>query len=115
MTVTDANAATENDSPDAINTAPHAPNTTTATDASASTAEDETSARQLIDDQKYHVAKCDIINKVFDLEDAVERCVAYFHSLSQLTGCTRYTGYITAFCTCLQLLLINNNAMLVSA
>ena len=45
MTVTDADSATNNASPDAINTAPHSPNATTAPDANATTAENKTSMR----------------------------------------------------------------------
>ena len=39
MTVTDADGATDNASPDAINTAPHAPNSSTASYTAACTAE----------------------------------------------------------------------------
>ena len=54
MTLTDASAATDdaspNDaSPDEINNAPHAPNATTSWDVAAATAENKTSARQLLD------------------------------------------------------------------
>ena len=48
--------------------------------------------RKLIDGQEYPVAKGGIVKKGFDREAAIERCVAYLHGLSQLTGCPRYTG-----------------------
>ena len=94
MTVTDADAATGNAPPDSINTAPHAPNNATAPDSDVNTVENNTPVIQLLDGQEYPVSKGDIINKGFDYEAAVERWVAYLHGLSQLPGCTRYTGDI---------------------
>ena len=43
MSVTDTNTATNNASPDSINTTLHAPNVSTAQDAADATAEDKTS------------------------------------------------------------------------
>ena len=88
---TDTDAATDDAYPDAINTPPHSPKSATDPDADATTAEDKTSVRQLIDGKEYPVAKVDIIKKGFDCKAAVELCVAYLHGLSQLLGCPRYT------------------------
>ena len=112
MTVTDANAATNDASPHSINTDPHVTNATTVPDAAAATAENKMSVRQLLDGQEYPVAKGDIIKKGFDHEYVVEICVAYLHGLSQLPFCPRYTGYIIALCTYLKFLSIDNNSML---
>ena len=90
MTVTDSDDATDDAPPGKINTTLHAPNYTTSTDAVATTVKNNTSARQLLDGQEYPVAKCDNINKGFDCEASIERCVAYLHGLYQLTGCPRY-------------------------
>ena len=51
----------------------------------------------------------------FDRKTDVEQCMAYLHGLSQLTGCPRYTGDIIILCNCLQILPIENNAMLGAA
>ena len=88
---------------------PHVPNANTAPET-----ENKTSVRQLLDGQEYPVEECDIIKKGFDCEAAIERCVAYLHGLSQLPGCSRYTGDRITSCTCLQLLPIDNNNMLVA-
>ena len=93
-----------------MNTAPHAPNTDTST-----YAENKTSVRQLLDGQEYPVAKGDIIKKGFGRKAAVERCVTYLHGSYQVPGCPRYTCDIIILCTCLKLLPIDNNAMLVAA
>ena len=90
-----------------MNTAPHAPNSSTSTNA-----ENKMSVRQLLDDQEYPVAKGGIIKKAFDSKADVEQCMAYIHSLYQLHGCPRYNSDIITSCTCLKILLINNNAML---
>ena len=68
-TITDADTATENASHEKINTDTLVPNTSTAPVAVSSTAENKTSASQLIDGG-------DIINKGFDREAVVDRCVA---------------------------------------
>ena len=86
-TIPDFDAADENTYYNAMNTAPHTPNDTTAPDA-----ENTMSARQLLDGQGYHVAKDDIIQKYFDCKADVEQCMAYLHGLYQLTDCPRYTG-----------------------
>ena len=52
MIVNDFDAA----SPDAISTAPHAPNTSPAPDAAATTTENKTYVRQLPNGQEYPVA-----------------------------------------------------------
>ena len=83
MTVTYSDSATDNSSPDAINTAPYATNYATAPDASVATTENKTSVRQLLDGQEYPVPKCDLIKKCFDRKSDVEQCVAYLHGLSQ--------------------------------
>ena len=115
MTVTDVNAATDDASPQAINTSPHASNSTTAPDADTTTAENSTSVRQLLDGQEYPVAKGDIIKKSFNHKSAVEQCMAYLHGLYQLLVFHIYTGdRITSF-TCLKILPIDNNAMLGAA
>ena len=105
-TIPDFDAADENTYYNAMNTAPHTPNDTTAPDA-----ENTMSARQLLDGQGYHVAKDDIIQKYFDCKADVEQCMAYLHGLYQLTDCPRYTGDRIIPCTCLQLLHMDNNAM----
>ena len=51
MTVTYDNAATKDASPDAINTNPRSPNAYTAPNAAATTMENKTSMRQLLDSQ----------------------------------------------------------------
>ena len=51
MAVTDADAATNDASPDTINNFPYALNTTTAPYAATTTAENNTSVRQLLDGQ----------------------------------------------------------------
>ena len=68
--------------------------------------------RQLLDVQEYPVTKVNIIMKGFYCEADVEKCVAYLHGLYQLPGYTRYTSYTITLCTCLQILLIDNNTML---
>ena len=99
MTVTDANAATNDASPHSINTDPHVTNATTVPDAAAATAENKMSAIQLRDGQGYPVARGDIIKKGFDCKSAVEQYVAYLHGLSQIPGCPRYTGDRIKSCT----------------
>ena len=42
---------------------------------------------------------------------AIEKCVDYLHVFSQLLGYPRYTGGVIKLCTCLQLILIDKNAM----
>ena len=74
-------------------------------------AENKTSVRKLLDGQEYNVAKGGIIKKGFGRKSAVEQCVAYLHSLSQLTVCPRYTGDLITSCTWLQLILVDNNTM----
>ena len=56
-----------------------------------------------------------IINKVFDRKATVEKFVAYLHGLYQIPGCPRYNGEKITFCNLLQLLPIDNNAMLVAS
>ena len=68
--------------------------------------------RQLLDGQEYYVTKGDIIKERFDCEATVEQCMSYLHGISQLPSYTRYTGDRIILCTCLQLLPIENNAML---
>ena len=51
MTVTDANVATDDASPDAINTSPHTPNDATTPYSAAVPAENNMSVRQLLDGQ----------------------------------------------------------------
>ena len=51
MTVIDYNTATNDASPDAINTAPHAPNSAAAPDTATVTAENNIFVRQLLDGQ----------------------------------------------------------------
>ena len=114
MTVTYANAVTNNTPPDATSTIPHAPNAANDPDAAAATAENKMSAIQLRDGQEYPVARGDIIKKGFDCKSAVEQYVAYLHGLSQIPGCPRYTGDRIKSCTWLQLLPIDNNEMLES-
>ena len=90
-----------------MNIAPHAPNAATEPDA-----ENKTSMKQLINGKEYPVIKGDVIKKGFDRESDFERCVTYLHGIYQLPGCTRYTGDRITSCTCLQILPIENNAML---
>ena len=115
ITVTDTDAATDDASFSEINTAPHAPNAATNTDAASATAENKMSVRQLLDGQEYPVAKGGIIKKGFDRKADVERCMAYLHVISQLPGCHGYTGYIITSCTWLQLLHSDYNAILGAA
>ena len=115
MTVTDADAATNDSSPNAINTFLHEPNIATAPDAANTTAENKTSVRKLIGGQEYPVANGDISKKGFDRKAAVEKFRAYLHDLFQLPGYPRYTGDRIILCTWLQLLPIDNNAMLGAA
>ena len=96
-----------NDSQNAMNTNPHAPNAATALDV-----EIKTSVRQLLDVQEYHVAKGDIIKKGFDIKSAVDQWVTYQHGLSQLPSLPSYTGEILILFICIQLIPIENNAML---
>ena len=76
MKVSDANAATKNNPPNAINTPPYSTNASTSPDNKAANVENKRSARQWIDGQEYPVDKGDIIKKGFYHEAAVEQCVA---------------------------------------
>ena len=76
MKLTDNNAATNNASPEAINTAPHPPNAGTDLDSAATTAVNKTSVIPWLDGLEYPFAKGDIIKKSFDIKAAVERCLA---------------------------------------
>ena len=71
--------------------------------------------RQLLDGQKYPVIKGDIIKKEFYREATVEQCLPYLHGLSHIPVCPRYMGDRIILCTCLQILPMDNNAMLVAA
>ena len=93
----------------------HSPNDTTLPDATAATAENKMSARQLIHGQEHPVTKGDIIKKGFYRESAAEKFVACLHGIYQLPGCPRYTVDIIKLCSCLQLLPIDNNTMLRAA
>ena len=55
------------------------------------------------------------MNKGSYSEAAVERCVAYLHGLSQLTGYPSNTSDMIILCTFLQFIPIYNNYMLVTA
>ena len=99
MTLTDADYANDDASPNAINTAPHAPNAATTPDSATITSENQTYVRQLIDDQEYPVAEIDIIKKGFDSKAAVERCVDYLHGLYKLMVCYKYTCDRITSCT----------------
>ena len=66
-TVTCVDSVDYNASHNAMKTAPHSPNATTAPDA-----ENKTYVRQLLYGQEYPVAKGDIIRKGFHREAAVE-------------------------------------------
>ena len=68
--------------------------------------------KQLLYGQEYPVEKGDLIKEGFDREAAVEKFAAYLHGISQLPGCPRYTSDRITLCTCLQILYIDNNAML---
>ena len=93
-----------------MKTSPQTPNSVTAPDA-----EDKTSVRQLLDSQEFPVAKGDIIKKGLYHKAAVERWVVYLHGISQLPSCPSYTGERITSSTCLQLLHMDNNAMLGAA
>ena len=93
-----------------MNTSHHSPNADTCPDM-----ENKTSVRQLLDGQEYPVTKGDIIKKGFDCKSAVERCLAFLHGIFQLNGCPRYTGEKITLWTRIQLLPIDNNAMLAAA
>ena len=109
-TVTDVDAVDDNAYPNAMNTAPHAPNTSTSPDT-----ENKMSVRKLLDGQEYTVAKGDIIKNGFYCKSAVERCVAYLHGFSTIIVYPSYTGdRITSFAF-LQLIHIDNNDMLGAA
>ena len=70
---------------------------------------------QLLDYQEYPVAKVDIVRKGFGHKADVERFVVYLHGLSQIPSCPRYIDDRIISCTFLQLLILENNAMLGTA
>ena len=76
MTVTDAEAVTNNALPNEINTTLHTSNAATAPDTASATAENKTSVRRLLDGLEYPVAKGGIITKVFGHKSDADICVA---------------------------------------
>ena len=108
--MTDVDAAYYNSSHGTMNNNPHTTNAATSPEA-----ENNTPVRQLLDGQEYPFATGDIIKKGFDREATVEQWVAYTHSFSELHGYPWYNGDIIKLYTCLQILPIDNNAMLVAA